>query len=157
MPSKVSFKVAGLQELGEALSKLRSDVALKVARSMTGSAAQVVKKEAIRNAPQYEKPHEVDGTLVQPGNLKKNIITKRLTKSSLTSEHIVTVRGKKKDGYASRYGRLVEFGTVKMSPNSFLRKAFDSKVFGLPEVMRATGKRRIEALVAGLKKKGPAS
>ena len=39
--------------------------------------------------------------------------------------HLVTVRGKRKDGYAARYGRLQEFGTVHHAPQPFLRPAFD--------------------------------
>lgn len=139
------IQVSGLKELGEAMSKMSSAVAMKIARGMTNAGAHVVKKDAIARAPKHDKPHMLEGVLVQPGNLKKNIVAKRVSKSDLTSEHIVTVRGKKKDGYAARYGRLQEFGTVKEPPQPFLRPAFDNNVNKAVDAMKKYGEKRIEA------------
>lgn len=142
---KMTIKVEGLRALGEAMRELGYETSMKIARSMTNAAAKVVRNDAIRRAPESEEPHELEGVVVQPGNLKKNIVTKRVSRSRLTSEHIVTVRGKRKDGYAARYGRLQEFGTVHHAPQPFLRPAFDSNVTGAIEAMKTTGKRRIES------------
>lgn len=123
----ITVEVKGLRELGERMRSLAQEVNLKIARSATNAGAQLVKKQAIANAPAWPVAHMLEGVLVPPGNLKKNIIVKRIAKSALTSEHIVTVRGKRKDAFAARYGRLVEFGTVKMAPESFLRAAFEQE------------------------------
>ena len=114
---------------------------------MTSAAAGIVRKDAIARAPEHDEPHSVDGVLVQPGNLKRNIVRKKVAKSrtTLTSEHIVTVRGKKKDGYAARYGRLQEFGTVHHAPQPFLRPAFDNNRMRAVDEMKRVGQRRIEA------------
>lgn len=139
--AKLSIKVDGLNELGASMKALGDETAVSVARSMTNSAAQLVKKDAIARAPQSDEPHRVEDTEVQPGNLKKNIIVRRLppARSDVTSEHIVTVRGKKRDGYAARYGRLVEHGTVNTSPQPFLRPALDENVTAAINAMKKSG------------------
>ena len=81
--------------------------------------------------------------------MPKNIISKRLgkTESGLTSEHIVTLRSKRKDGYAARIGSLNEFGTVKMAAQPFMRPAWDE---GKDAALQAMVKR----IEARLKKAG---
>jgi len=154
MARSVTVQVRGLRELGEAMRALGRETAQKIAVAMTSAAAGVVRKDAIALAPEHEEPHTVDGVLVQPGNLKRNIVRKKVAKSQtrLTSEHIVTVRGKKKDGYAARYGRLQEFGTVHHAPHPFLRPAFDSNRMKAVETMKKTGERRIMAAAKKAKK-----
>src|SRR2546427_167402 len=123
MPISTFVRIDGLQQLGERMRSLTQEVNLKIAGRATNAGAQVIKKRAVANAPAWPVAHKLEGVIVPPGNLKKNIVVKKV-RSPLTSEHIVTVRGKRKDAYAARYGRLVEFGTVKMSPKPFLRPAF---------------------------------
>lgn len=122
MASTVSVEVKGLRELGERMKGLSEAVNNRIARAATAAGAVV-----IRNAAQAKVP-------VDTGNLKKNIIVKRLPKgeSSLTSEHIVTVRQGKltkkqkdkglEDAY---YGKFVEYGTAKMPARPYMRPAFD--------------------------------
>lgn len=147
MATRTTVKVEGLRELGMAMRALGNDVARRIAVSMTSAAAKVVRDEAVLRAPESEEPHELEGVTVQPGNLKRNIVRKKLSarRTHLTSAHIVTVRGKKKDGYAARYGRLQEFGTVHHAPQPFLRPAFDAKKYQAVGVMRETARKRIEA------------
>lgn len=121
-----TIRIDGLKELGERMRALSTEVNLKISKSACGKAAGVVKDQAITNAPRYPVAHKLEGVVVEPGNLKRNIVVKKI-RSPLTAEYIVTVRGKKKDSFAARYGRLVEFGTRYIAPNSFLRKAFESK------------------------------
>jgi HK97 gp10 family phage protein len=124
----IRAKVNGLNALGDKLKLLSTREALKIAKSATGGAAIVIKKLAKQKAAIAERPYTVrkdkndEGFTVQPGNVPKNIITKKI-KSTLTSEHIVAVRGKRKYGYANRIGILIEFGTVKQSPRPFMRPA----------------------------------
>jgi HK97 gp10 family phage protein len=122
--ASVKFSVDGLKGLESRFLALAGDMQLRAARAATYAAAAVVKQAAQRLAPTSDRPHKVGGNVVQPGNLKRNIIVKRLPPgdSSNTSEHIVTVRkkGRNRDAF---YGRFIEFGTVKMSPKPFLRPA----------------------------------
>lgn len=123
-----TIKVTGLRELQARLDLLKTEVQLKLAARATAAAAAVVKKSAKQRAPVADEPYEFEGVLVQPGNIARNIISKRLRNTSHTAEHIVAVRGKKKYGYASRVGALQEFGTVKQSPQPFLRPAFEANL-----------------------------
>lgn len=147
--SSVKISVSGLRELGERMKKLNTEVAVKAARAATAAAAGVVKKDAVRRAPVAENDYVVDGLPVKKGNLPKNIVSKRLkaSQTALTSEHIVTVRGKRKYGYASRIGALQEFGTVKQPAQPFLRPALEQNIQPAIDAM----KKRLEA---SLKKAG---
>lgn len=145
--ASVTIKIDGLAALGERMRGLADKVNLKLARAANNAGAQVIKKAAVAKAPDSDAPHKIDGVLVNPGNLKKNIVVKRVTKSALTAEHIVTVRGKKKDGYAARYGRIVEHGSVKMGARPFLRPALEGNQ---SKIIDAVAKK----LGDGLKKAG---
>jgi HK97 gp10 family phage protein len=125
----VTVKIEGLRELGAALQAMGDEMGSKIARSATAAAASVIRKRARELAPIADEPYEIEGLTVQPGNIPKNIVSKRLGpgKTRLTSEHIVTVRGKRKYGYASKVGSLQEFGTVKMAPQPFLGPAFEQE------------------------------
>lgn len=150
MANAVRLQVGGLRELGEQLRKVNEQMDKRIAVQATGAAARVVRNAAQEKAAVSEKAHYVrlqasdkgsnsGAVLVQPGNLKKNIVAKKTPKKylgDLTSAHLVAVRGKKKDGYAARYGRLVEFGTIKMSPLPFLRPAFDQNIQRALEAMK---------------------
>ncbi len=131
MATTTRVQVLGLRQLGEAMRGLSRDMALKVARSATAAGATVIKKAA--------KANIIKSPSVDTGHLRDAVITKRLGKSEtdLTSEHIVTVRGrgkstKKKDGTVSTtagapHAHFVEFGTVNMPPEPYLRPAFDQE------------------------------
>ncbi|MBI3150082.1 MAG: HK97 gp10 family phage protein [Betaproteobacteria bacterium] len=110
------------------MRKLSRSVALKTARSATAAGARVIKKAAVAN---IEKSPSIE-----TGSLHDSVIVKRLGKneSSLTSEHIVTVRGRgkvvkkgKNKGQrqtSAPHAHLVEFGTVNMPAEPFLGPAF---------------------------------
>jgi len=149
MARTVKIQVEGLKELGERLKLLDKDMSTKIARAATAAAAGVIKKIAVRKAPVAAEDYVVAGKKVPKGNVPKNTISKRLgkTESGLTSEHIVTLRSKRKDGYAARIGSLNEFGTVKMAAQPFMRPAWDE---GKDAALQAMVKR----IEARLKKAG---
>lgn len=106
--------VSGLRELGKALKKLDREVSTRIARRATGRAATPIREQAETNI--------VSSPSVVTGELRDNVIVKRVTDTDLTSEHIVTVRKRK-----APHGVFVEFGTVKMPAEPFLGPAFDSR------------------------------
>jgi HK97 gp10 family phage protein len=146
--STVTVRVEGLQALGEAMRELSRDVALRVSRQATGAAAQVIKRRAksnIRSSPS-----------VDTGSLLDAVIVKKIPNSQtrLTSEHIVTVRGKSRRGgrktktkqAIAPHARFIEFGTTNAPAEPFLRPAFDA---GKEEAMQKMVERlrvRIEAV-----------
>ena len=150
MASSVTIKVEGLKDRGAALGRLAGDMAGKIARAAPNAGAQVVKKAAIANAPMSDQPHQLGvrkDQIAQPGNLKKNIIVKRLppAERTVTEEHIVTVRhGSGKVPKDAFYGRFVEFGTAKMAARPFLRPALDNNKQAVIDAMKARLKQRID-------------
>lgn len=150
--AKTTVQVKGLRELGEAMRGLKNDVSLKICRAATQAGAKVIKDLAVSKAPIAPEPYKVDdgtkmGQLVQPKNIQRNIVTKRVRNSSMTAEAVITVRGKRKYGYASRIASLQEFGTVKMAPQPFMRLAFDEGKMPAVEKVKATLEKRIPKAV----------
>jgi HK97 gp10 family phage protein len=119
-------QMLGLSKLGERMRKLSAAVAKKGGGAATGAAANVVKKRAkaiLKSSPS-----------VDSGLLEKNVIIKKVGKrdTQLTSEHIVTIKkaeypvdesGGKRN--TKQVGGYVEFGTVNMPAEPYLRPAFD--------------------------------
>lgn len=138
MAKSFTIKVDGLADLGARMKGLSKDVNTRIGRAATAAGAGVIRKSAQAKVP------------VDTGNLKKNIIVKRIPQgeSSLTSEHIVTVRQGKltdkqkgaglQDAY---YGRFVEHGTSKMPARPYLRPAYDQDKQKAVDAIKA----RIEA------------
>lgn len=135
----------GLRELGLAMKALGKEVGEKLSRRATGRAANVVKKAAVAKV--------VSNPSVDEGDLRDAIIAKRAGKgeSKLTSEHVVTVRGRgkpynKKGQRIARapHAHLVEFGTVNMPAEPVLRPAFESKKQEAVRVIADTLKRGID-------------
>jgi HK97 gp10 family phage protein len=127
MADAVLFKVEGLKELGEAFRRISHDMQIRAGRSATGAAATPIKRRAIRNIKSSPS--------VETGALSKSVIVKRLPKQQTppdTSEHIVTVRGRGKKLKSGRvqdsapHASKVEFGTVHMPAEPFLRPALDA-------------------------------
>lgn len=149
-------KVAGLRELGENMRQLSAEVALRVAGRMTNAGAQVIKKEAVQNI--------IGSPSVETGSLRDAVIVKKIPKSQtdLTSEHIVTVRGRgkiiargKKKGQKETeapHAGFIEFGTVNMPAEPFMRPAYDRKKLAAVDAMKETGIQGVAAAVAKLKK-----
>lgn len=142
-----NVQIKGLRELGLKLAALGEEVSTKICRAATLAAAQPIKARAIQLAPVAPGPYTIRGAVVLPGNIGRNIIIKRIppAQTNLTSEHIVTVRGKAKSGYASFVGSLQEYGTVKMAPQPFMRPAWAAEKDAALQAM-------IASLTAGIAK-----
>lgn len=129
MAARTTIQVSGLRELGQKMHGLGDKVAKQLARRATGKAANVIKKAAIQKV--------VTNPSIETGSLRDAIIAKKLGKSESrdTSAHIVAVRirgsrrkskGKARKQATAPYAPLVEFGTVKMQAEPFMRPAFDN-------------------------------
>lgn len=144
MPGTISAKVEGLQKLGESMRLLATKEARGIAVGMTGVGARVIKRAAVRNIEASPS--------VETGSLRDAVIVKKVPKSEAqyTSEHVVTVRGRgkpanKKGQKIARapHAHLVEFGTVHMPAEPFLRPAFDSEKMNAVNAMADKGRQRV--------------
>lgn len=173
--AKTVVQVKGLRELGMAMKKLEEDVKLRICRAATQAGAKVIKDLAIAKAPVAPAPYVVvdegsdkrtgiakakgkkkqaDKIIVQPRNIGRNIVTKRVSKSRFTAQTVIVVRGKRKHGFANRIAVLKEFGTVKMAPEPFMRPAFDQGKQPAVDKVKETLARRIDRAVKQHGKKG---
>lgn len=141
--------IAGLKELGDALRGLKADAQQKACRAAVGAGAQVMKKAVMDKAMQQptlaDRPFKFNGQVEQPGLIARNVITKRVTDSDLTSEFVVAVRSNRKNGYVGRLASHNEFGTVEMAAQPFMRPAFESSKSDAAATMVKVLDKRIQA------------
>ena len=147
MANSITIRVDGLAALGERMRGLSAKVANRVSGRATSRAASIVKKAAKDNI--RRSPSIVTGSLLDA------VIMKKLGKSqtSLTSEHIVTVR-RRKTGRKTKtkqptapHASFVEFGTVNMPAEPYLRPALSRNIQPAIQAMK-------DALEAGIIKEG---
>jgi len=121
-----TLKIEGTQELNDALHELEGAVAVKVVRDSLKTSLQPVLDDATAKVP------------VRRGRLKRSLgIGTRLTRrQKRVSERIVGTKGVEAyvgagmvgGRYDGRHGHLVEFGTVHMGPQPFMRPAWAGNV-----------------------------
>jgi len=137
MPATITIKVAGLQELGERLRALNTKVATKSCKRASGAAGQLVKKAAKTNLQQSPS--------IDTGELERDVIIKQVPKgrTKLTSEHVVVVKkvAYKQDNRTGerttrRSAVFLEYGTVHMPAEPFMRKALENNVQRAIEVIK---------------------
>lgn len=126
-----TFRVDGLQQLGENMRTLKRELALKISRATTNAGAQVIKKGA---KDRISVNSSKNMTSVDTGSLLDAVVVKRASAGEtapLTSLHVVAVRRrgslrktKTKQAKAPHAG-LVEFGTRNMPAEPYMRPAFD--------------------------------
>lgn len=127
------IKVEGLADLERRLTSLSADIGGKVARAAAMAGGRVIQKEARRLAP------------VLTGAGKKSVVVKREKRTQLAAEVAIGWKKPKKKGDPDAwYMRLVELGTVKMTPRPHIRPAFDSKKEAAVERVGAVLKTRLD-------------
>lgn len=141
MATTTRTRVDGLRELGQNMVELGVDI-VKASRASTYAGAKLVKDAAKRNV---EASPSVD-----EGDLLRAVIVKREGRTNLTSEHLVTVRGRgkpynKKGQRVARapHAHFVEFGTVNMPAEPFLRPALERNQDAAIERMKRPLEQRI--------------
>lgn len=155
----VTVEIKGLKELKQKMLMLAKDMQIDTANKAVASGAAVVRKAAKANVRAIaDKPYIASGgeanrtvgkVQVDPGNVPKNIIMKRVKNpKNATSVYRVALRSKKKYGYASRIGALIEFGTVKQSPQPFLAPALRDNLQSVQAAMVRRLKLRLRRLGA---------
>ena len=156
-----SVQVQGLDQLAEALRALPQRVARNGLRAAVYAGAKVIRDEAKLHAP--VATGNLGPNQPPPGTLKRSVIMKQIPELSGAQKQtfFVTVRhGKKyrkqgKKGNLSQdawYWRFVEFGTVKMSAQPFLRPAFDMRKNDALQAIKTRLAQRIEQAAQELKK-----
>jgi HK97 gp10 family phage protein len=117
MPVESKFQLKGAQQLERTLNELPKNLARNVLRGGVRAAAKVMQTSAKQKVP------------VDDGDLRDGIIIKedRLSPDSVTMQ----VGTRKGIGYA----HLVEFGSVKMRAQPFLRPALDENAENIFKVM----------------------
>lgn len=156
-----SVQIAGLEQLAQALKALPQRVARNGLRAAVYAGAKVIRDEAKLKAPVAAAALGKDQP--PPGTLKRSVIMKQIPELSGPQKQtfFITVRhGKKyrkqgKKGNLSQdawYWRFVEFGTVKMSAQPFLRPAFELQKNNAVTAIKIRLAQRIEQAARELKR-----
>ncbi len=120
----VSVEVHGLAELEKGLLALGEAAAGKALGAAMAAGMGVLRKEAQGRIPVGGVPHYIGskakGKLVQPGNLRKQLRTRRVRDEKYSKRTALTFSG------LGFYGMFLEFGTAKMPARPILRPAFDN-------------------------------
>ena len=130
-----TVNVEGLDGLLDRLKALPKEISGKAGGPVKKSliaGAKLISEEAGRTLQQAINQPNVDGTISNStGLLKKSIQVKRVAKPPTGVAEIVQVRvkrGKTADGTSvTKYGKAMEFGTVKQKALPWLRPAFENK------------------------------
>lgn len=164
MPTRRSFRVDGLRELGAALKQLSSKEARAAMGKSTAAGAGLVKKAAKR---------QVKSNSYDTGDLYRAIIVRKLPareaeSHGLTAEAIVTVRGRSRGGKIRKvrqggrwvskgdsapYAAIVEFGADHMPAEPFLRPALAQNTGPAAEEMRKSLARAIDVITGKIPKR----
>lgn len=120
-----TINITGLADLEKRLAEFPDKLAKNVLRGAVRAGAVVIQKEARQRAPK------------DTGEMARDILVKspRQTDRGLITYHVYVRTGKKSRlagkkrniNRDSFYWRFVEFGTVKMAAQPFMRPAFDIK------------------------------
>jgi HK97 gp10 family phage protein len=155
----MTLKWDGIAELNKALATVSSDLENKIGRSATAAAANVVKRQAIRNAKTDVR--------VLTGTLTKNIATKRIRAPRFKHTYQIGVRnsgglyrsGKAVKSLVARtktagfrikrigdpyYWRFLELGTKYIKRKDFIGNAIQSEAQKALDKMSEVIRKRIE-------------
>jgi len=109
---KMKFRISGLREIEQALRRIARATPEAVQREALHDAGEIVAERARSLVP------------VRSGNLRDSIAVADEGQSGVLSQGGVEVFvGPQADGF---YGHFVEFGTVNMAAEPFMRPAFDA-------------------------------
>lgn len=129
------------------MQELSRDIALRISGQATNAGAQLVKRKVRQNI--------IARQLIDTGSLRDAVIVKKIPRgqTQLTSEHIVTFRGRGKRHRKSKmkqaiapHAVYIEFGTVNMAAEPVLAPAFDSEKGRAVEAIADRLRKRIEAV-----------
>jgi len=137
-----SKNLTGFKEFAKALRELGPRVGRKHLRASTAKGAAVIRKEARALAP------------VDTGEMRKDIQIKReRTSGDNVASYSVYTRGGKRSRLAGKarnvdkdsfYWKFVEFGTVRMAAQPFMRPAFEAKKEEAVDALGAELDKRIQ-------------
>jgi HK97 gp10 family phage protein len=137
MMAKTTISVSGLADLDRRLKALSADMGGKIARGATSAGARVIQKDAKRRVPKLT------------GTVQDAIVVKREKNTQLAAEYAVGWKKPRKKGDADAwYGRLLEFGTVKMAARPHIRPAFDSQKGAAVDKIAQLLKKRLDKVGA---------
>lgn len=109
----MSFKLTGLKEVDAKLEQLGKVEAAKIVRKAARTSMKEVQKEAKANAPRGETGDLARNIKVRAGKRKRDTI-------------IINVQVGD-EAFDNFYPKFVEFGTKAQPPQSYMRRAHDTK------------------------------
>lgn len=118
-----SSKLTGLRELTQRLNGLPDKLRRRRLRGMVEAGAEVIRAEAERHAPIYTGGNPK----VKPGQLKGAIYAARVPSECTSVLEVWQVNVKRRGSGGAPQAAWVEYGTVTMAPQPYMRPAWDAK------------------------------
>lgn len=140
MTLKVEFDMRGIDAHLAKLTKTVGDAIRPAAQA----GAQVFYNEVRARAPRSEKAHSTKGKkhTFQPGNLQRAIYQAFSPEDSADGKRAsYNVSWNKKKAF---YGHMVEFGTSRQAPASFLRSSYEAKKGAAAQAAQAELLKRLQ-------------
>lgn len=145
----VTIHIDGLEGIEQKLRELPDKVERKHVRAAVSAGSGIVRDEMRERAPVYlevdhaGRPKPVAAGHPPPGTLKRSVYRKFVEQHNGRTKYVVGVRhGKKMQSVGKRgtnldafYFFMVEFGTVHMPKEPFMRPAFDAKKYEALDAM----------------------
>jgi HK97 gp10 family phage protein len=144
--ARSAFVIDNPQALTDSLRALESIASESVLRQAAVAGARVIFDEVKLRAPVGVATYERKGTTHVPGTLKNSILIaydKEVSVEGKLASYIVTWS---KEAF---YGRFVEFGTSKMSAQSFLRPGYEARKEDAAAAVDASIKTKVAELTNG--------
>lgn len=160
MDDGVTVEITGLAEAMRELRTLPTAIAERILRGATGTAASVIRQEAIAQAPEYTG--DVSKGHPPPGTLKRAIYQARVSwKATPGAEEFIvdvrmgkfaqtTKRGKQVVNLDAYYAVWVEKGTSKMKANPFMQRAYTLKAVAAAQAFNDYVITHVDAAVLGM-------
>lgn len=147
----MKFDLKGVDELIKKLQRTQKEMVEKEAPKALAKAARVIRDEAKRRAALVDDPKS-------PENIAKNIVVRKARKKDTKHDEIKykigvaggakpDADGKMPAGGDTWYWRFIEFGTVKMAANPFLRPAMTAKQQEAAAVFISSFKEELDKIV----------
>ncbi len=136
-------EIIGEEELNQNIQNVIKSLSPEQIEEVLLNGANIMAEDIRIRAPIAKRGHYKSGTkvLVPPGNLKRSIVTKTMTRrGEKAAPALIAI-----DYRIAPHAHLVEYGTVRAAPHPFFRPGYDATKDAISEGITKDFKNLIES------------